>query len=145
MRALRRELPASVTLAGPDLLLPLGGLFDAAGPAARGVLISSSVLPVRAMPESAQALAAELARRLRVHRVHPFALYSAQATEVALDALARSDGSRSSVARALLTTRLPDAPLGPVEFTPHGDLRHAPVAVLRARRGHVHAVRLEGR
>jgi ABC-type branched-subunit amino acid transport system substrate-binding protein len=48
--------------------------------------------------------------------------------------VARSDGSRSSVARALLATNLRDAPLGPIRFTPRGDLRGAPVAVLRARR-----------
>jgi hypothetical protein len=38
------------------------------------------------------------------------------------------------VARALLATKLPNAPLGPVDFTARGDLRHAPVAVLRVGR-----------
>ena len=61
-------------------------------------------------------------------------MYAAHATEVALDAIARSDGSRRSVARALLRTDLRGGPLGPTSFDAHGDLRAAPVAILRARR-----------
>lgn len=129
---LRRALPPGTTIAGNDLLLPVAGLFEAAGEAARGVLITTSVLPVAAMPRRARALAATLARDQGRSRVHPYAVYAAVATEVAIDAIARSDGSRRSVGRALLATALPDGALGPVAFDPRGDLREAPVTILRA-------------
>ena len=129
---LRRALPPGTTIAGNDLLLPVAGLFEAAGDAARGVLITTSVLPVAAMPRRARALAAALARDQGRSRVHPYAVYAAVATEVAIDAIARSDGSRRSVGRALLATVLPDGALGPVAFDARGDLREAPVTILRA-------------
>ncbi len=134
IRELRRALPASV-IAGPDLLLPVSRLLDQAGPAARGVLISSTALPVAEMPAEGRALAARMARRLRVESVHPYVVYAAQATEVALDSIARSNGSRRSVARALFDTDLRASLIGPVAFDPRGDLENAPVAIVVARRG----------
>ena len=133
VRRLRAALGAGVVIAGPDGLLPIGRLFDEAGPAARGVLVTTALLPVEALPPGGRRFAADLARALRVRRLHPAALYAAQATQVALDAIARSDGSRASVAKALARTDL-DGWIGRVRFTPEGDLRDAPVAVLRAER-----------
>jgi ABC-type branched-subunit amino acid transport system substrate-binding protein len=52
-----------------------------------------------------------------------------------MDAIARSDGSRASVARALLATRLQDGAVGPVAFDSRGDLSSPPVALLRLVRG----------
>jgi len=133
VRALRRSLDDEVTLAGPDLLLPVAGLFDGAGAAAGGVLISATVAPLEAMPPEGRALARALSRASGGAPVPPAAVYGAQAMEVALDAIARSDGSRASVARALRSTDLRNAPLGPVAFDTRGDLRHARVAVVEAR------------
>ena len=53
------------------------------------------------------------------------ALYAAQAAEVALDAIGRSDGSRRSVAQALRSTDMRDTALGRVAFDARGDLRGA--------------------
>jgi hypothetical protein len=66
---------------------------------------------------------------------HPLVVYAAQATEVALDSIARSNGSRRSVARALFDTDLRTSLIGPVAFDPRGDLKNAPVAIVVARRG----------
>ena len=56
---------------------------------------------------------------------HPFADLATKATEAALAAIARSDGTRRSVARALRS--LP-------QFDAIGDLKRAPVTILRATR-----------
>jgi len=45
--------------------------------------------------------------------------------------LARSDGTRASVARELFATRLTDAPLGPAAIDRNGDVTPANVAVYR--------------
>jgi DNA-binding SARP family transcriptional activator len=105
IRSLRRTLGPGVTLAGNEGLLPIGRLYDRAGAAATGVLIATGSRPSRAP--------------------HPFADLAARATEVALTAIARSDGSRRSVARSLRS--LP-------QFDAAGDLRRAPVTILRAAR-----------
>jgi ABC-type branched-subunit amino acid transport system substrate-binding protein len=135
VRRLRAGLGEDVTLLGPDGLLPVAKLFEAAGPAAQGVLITTEFPPLEALPPGGRRFAARLARDLHVGRVEPLALYAAQATQVALDAIRRSDGSRASVAAALARTDLTDGWIGRVRFTRDGDLREPPVAVMRAERG----------
>ena len=60
-----------------------------------------------------------------------WALYAAQATEVMLAAIARSDGTRAAVAPELFATRLTDGPLGPAAIDRNGDVTPATVAVYR--------------
>ena len=103
IRSLRRALGPGVTIAGNEALLPVGRLYDRAGAAATGVLIATGTRPTSA--------------------AHPFADLATRATEVTLTAIGRSDGSRRSVARALRS--LP-------QFAANGDLRRAPVTILRA-------------
>jgi ABC-type branched-subunit amino acid transport system substrate-binding protein len=105
IRALRRQLGPRVTIAGNEALLPIGRLYDRAGAAATGVLIATG-----SQPSSAP---------------HPFADLATKATEAALTAIARSDGTRRSVARALRAEP---------QFDANGDLRRAPVTILRAAR-----------
>jgi DNA-binding SARP family transcriptional activator/ABC-type branched-subunit amino acid transport system substrate-binding protein len=70
----------------------------------------------------------------------PFTVQTAAAAEVLLDAIARSDGTRSSVARALLRTRLPNGIVGPVAFTPTGDVRRGAITISRIERGRARTV-----
>lgn len=104
VRALRRELPAGTTIAAHESLLPVAGLFAHAGPAARGVLIATGGVP---------------------SRTHPYVRLAARAARTALEVIARSDGTRRSVAGAL---RADD------RFDARGDARGAAVAILAARR-----------
>jgi hypothetical protein len=106
VRLLRQALGRNVTIAGTEGLLPVGRLFDRAGAAASGVLIATGTQP---------------APRAQ----HPYATLAARAAELALDAIARSDGTRRSVARAVRASSLFDA---------GGDLKRAPVTILRAQR-----------
>lgn len=58
--------------------------------------------------------------------------YAAAAAEVLLDAIGRSNGTRSSVVKALLQTDLRNTYLGDIRFTAGGDPIGAPVSVFRA-------------
>jgi len=58
---------------------------------------------------------------------------TAQATEVLLDAIARSDGTRMSVIRELLATKVRNGLLGTFSFDRFGDIVPAPVAIYRFR------------
>ncbi len=58
-------------------------------------------------------------------------LHAAQAAEVVLAAIARSDGTRASVLRELQATRVRGGILGTFRFDRNGDITPAKLAVLR--------------
>ncbi len=60
-----------------------------------------------------------------------FVLEAAQATELVVQAIARSDGSRASVLRELKASRVRDGLLGSFRFDSNGDLTPAAVAIMR--------------
>ena len=65
--------------------------------------------------------------------IEPSAVYAAQATQVLLDAIARSDGTRASVVRELFRTRVEGGLLGSFGFDRNGDITESPVTILRVR------------
>jgi branched-chain amino acid transport system substrate-binding protein len=64
-----------------------------------------------------------------------FVLEAAQATELVVQAIARSDGTRASVLRELKASRVRDGLLGTFRFDSNGDLTPASVAIVRITRG----------
>jgi ABC-type branched-subunit amino acid transport system substrate-binding protein len=58
-------------------------------------------------------------------------VYAAQATEVLLDAIARSDGTRPSVLEELFATRITNSLLGSFGFDANGDISESPVTIVR--------------
>ena len=54
-----------------------------------------------------------------------------QATELLLDAIARSDGTRASVVDELRATKVKDGILGSFRFDPNGDITTAAIPILR--------------
>ena len=131
VRALRARLGPDVTLLGPDGLTPLVLLREQAGPAARDMLVTLPGAVTERLPPAGEAFARRFARAQPGTEIEPSAVYTAQATEVVLDALARSDGTRASVLDALFRTRLRDRLTGDVAFDARGDIVEAPVTVLR--------------
>ncbi len=63
--------------------------------------------------------------------VAPAAPVAAQAAEVLLDAIARSDGTRASVTRAVARTQVSDGLLPAFRLDQHGNAAPSPVTVLR--------------
>ncbi len=61
--------------------------------------------------------------------------YAAQAAELLLAAIARSDGTRSSVASRLLATRAQDGILGDLRFDQNGDIVPSPITIVRVKPG----------
>jgi hypothetical protein len=62
---------------------------------------------------------------------------AAQSTEVLLDAIARSDGTRASVVEELFATKVENGILGSFSFDRFGDIDPAPVGVYRFERGRI--------
>jgi branched-chain amino acid transport system substrate-binding protein len=143
----RRQVGPDVEFAAGNLLLlaakelgPVGEGLHATGPE----LVRESLTPAGR-------------RFLRSVRVSPEQTLSdgftgpaeaAPATEVLLDAIARSDGTRASVVEELFETRLNGGTLGSVSFDRRGDITPARVAVFTIRNGAVvvdGVVRVPGR
>lgn len=63
--------------------------------------------------------------------VEAYSVAWAQATEIILEAIARSDGSRQSVTSILLHTRVKNGILGSFSFDPNGDTTAGAVTIYR--------------
>jgi branched-chain amino acid transport system substrate-binding protein len=75
------------------------------------------------LPPRGERFADELADRLGIDRgeIDRYAVPAAQACEVVLDAISRSDGTRAGVADAVLATRVEDGLLGTFAFDERGE------------------------
>ena len=134
IRALRRRLGPGVDLLGPDGLTPLPLLARKSRGAARGAFVSLAGVVTERLPRGGAEFAASFARTQAGAPVDPSAVYSAQAAEVVLDAIARSDGTRASVLDELFRTRVRDGLLGDFEFDANGDVSEPPVTIMRVAR-----------
>jgi branched-chain amino acid transport system substrate-binding protein len=128
---LRRALGREVPIIGHSDLTPIPALFANAGRAARGIRFTRSGLPVDRLPATGRRFVREFGATQPDGQVRAWDVYAAAATEVLLDAIARSDGTRASVTRALATTRLNDSVVGPLEFDRRGEPISNPVGVMR--------------
>jgi DNA-binding SARP family transcriptional activator/ABC-type branched-subunit amino acid transport system substrate-binding protein/DNA-binding beta-propeller fold protein YncE len=132
VRDLRARLGPDVALVAPDRFGPVPDLLEAAGPAARGMYLSlSGVLNGELPPPGRRFLEEFEATRAGEPSPSPSAAYAAQAAEILLDAIARSDGTRSSVTRELRGTTVEDGILGDIRFDEYGDLVAGPVTIFR--------------
>lgn len=132
IRDLRAALGPDVALIANDGFARFPELIAAAGPAARGMYVSNYGLPNGALPlRGKQFLEAFEAARAGKPSPDFSAAYGAQAAEILLEAIARSDGTRASVTRELRRTKVEDGILGDIRFDRYGDLVEAPMTVFR--------------
>jgi YVTN family beta-propeller protein len=132
---LRAALGPRVAIIANQNWTPIPGLFANAGDEARGIHVTYPGLPLDRLGATGRRFLREFGATQRGREVARFDVYSAAATEVLLDAIARSDGTRESVTRALATTRLSDSVVGPLALDRRGELTSNPITVLRAAHG----------
>lgn len=135
VRDLRGQLGRSVDLLGPDGLTPLPSLVEQAGDAALGVYVSLGGVVTERLPPGGARFVERFGKTQAGVTIEPSAVYAAQATEVLLDAIARSDGTRASVVEELFRTRVRGGSLGSFGFDRNGDITESPVTILRVRGG----------
>ena len=130
---LRDALGPKVPLISGDAFMPAEGLVTLAGPAAKGMYLGLYGVPDTELPPTGERFLEEFEA---AHGGEPppwyTATYGAQAIEILLDAIARSDGTRSSVNRELRRTTVEDGILGDIRFDENGDLVEGPVTFFRA-------------
>ena len=117
------------SFAGEDIAEELGPIGD-------GLLMTVPGIPHSALPPAGKRFVREFGPVLAL----PGALgapEAAQATEVLLDAIARSDGTRASVVEELFATKVENGILGSFSFDRNGDIDPAPVGVYRYENGKI--------
>jgi DNA-binding SARP family transcriptional activator/ABC-type branched-subunit amino acid transport system substrate-binding protein len=127
--ALLRDLRAGLGAGVP--MIASAGFAGVAGPSARGLYIATYGIPNSKLPPAGRRFLAELESRTGSAGPDFSAIYGAQAAELMLDAIARSDGTRASVAAELRRTSVRDGLLGEVRFDRFGDLVDPPVSLYR--------------
>ena len=132
LRDLRSVLGAQVWLMAPDGFLDTAA--KVAGVSAEGLTVSVAGLPVSALPPAGRAFASSFKAAVGT-APDTFTVYSAQATQVLLDAIARSDATRASVVTQLFRTRVRDGLMGSFAITPSGDTTASAVTIYRIRNG----------
>jgi DNA-binding SARP family transcriptional activator/ABC-type branched-subunit amino acid transport system substrate-binding protein len=133
IRRLRSAMPR-VQLIAPDAFAFFPQLVDDVGPAVEGMIVSQPEIAPSLLHGPGDRFAAEFGKQIG-GTFYPWTVYGAQAADVLLDAIARSDASRASVTRALFRTRVRNGLLGSFSFTPTGDTTAGSVTIIRVEHG----------
>ena len=115
-------------------------LVDEMGSAAEGMLLSQSGPSIHGLPPRGRSFVEAFTREVGAPPL-PYTLYAAQATEVLLDAIARSDGTRASVARELFRTRVRGGLMPDFEVGRSGDTTLTNVTIYEIRDGRQRVLR----
>ena len=134
VRDLRAVLGRRVQILAPDGFSSFEALTQDAGPAAEGMVVSFPAVPAERLPASGRRFVEAFETAIG-GRAQPFSIAVAQATDVLLDAIAASDGTRASVTRNLFRTRVENGILGTFELDANGDTTAGGVAMYRIEGG----------
>ena len=105
-----------------------------AGTSAEGGYVSVAGLPNSQLKGAGTAFVKAFTKA--DHRApDPYAVYAAQAAEVAVAAIANSNGTRADIAKQLFKTNLKGSILGNVSFNSNGDVTSNPVTIYRIKGG----------
>jgi branched-chain amino acid transport system substrate-binding protein len=128
LRDLRARLGRAVQFMAPDGFDPATAALS--GPAAEGMTFSLPGPPIDRLGRAGRQFVRSFAKQFGGEPTR-YALDAAQAMDVMLDAIARSDGSRASVTGNLFNVSISNGVLGSFSITPTGDTTLDAVAVYR--------------
>jgi branched-chain amino acid transport system substrate-binding protein len=108
--------------------------ITAAGPASRGMLVTTPGRSPEALPQTGERFVDDLEERVGDRPLELYAPYAGQAAAVLLDAIARSGDERGRVSQALSDIRVQDGIVGDFSFDGSGDTTLRAITVSRAGR-----------
>jgi branched-chain amino acid transport system substrate-binding protein len=135
LETLRAKLGPDVKVIANDGFLPISSLFKSAGHAARGVHVSFGGLPPELLGPEGRNFVRDFAATQPGPSVQRHSVYAAAAAATLLDAIASSDGTRSTVTRNLLAAHPRRGITAPFSFDSSGDVLPSPITIVRAERG----------
>jgi branched-chain amino acid transport system substrate-binding protein len=131
VKALRARLGPDFPIMAGDAFIPVGDLLKSAGPGALGMYVSSTFAAPTRLSPAGNKFVREFGPTQPGGFISPFVLETAQATEILIDAIARSDGTRASVLRALRASAVKDGILGTFRFDANGDKTPEAIPIYR--------------
>jgi len=133
IKDLRAGLGTQAQIMAPDgFAIP--GLADATGLAGEGMTVSVAGVPPTTLEGPGARLVSRFAAALG-QAPEQYSIYAAQATQLLLDAISRSDGTRASVIKALFASRVRNGILGDFAITASGDTTANTVTIYRIKGG----------
>ena len=115
-------------------MTPVPLFVEQAGKAALGVYVSTAGGVIDHLPPQGARFVERFRETQAGLGVEPSTVYTAQATHVLLDAIARSDGTRASIVEELFRTHVKNGLLGSFGFDRNGDITESPVTIVRIQR-----------
>ena len=104
--------------------------IDEAGASAAGMFLSVAGVPIDQFAGTGKTFADAFKAKIGGKPVDPYAIYGAQAAQVVLDAVGRSDGTRASVIEQVFATDVKDGYIGSFTINEGGDPSDAAGAVV---------------
>jgi branched-chain amino acid transport system substrate-binding protein len=134
IKDLRGKLGKDFPLIAPDGFSSFTDTWKNSGGAALGMYISVAGLPNEKLGPAGKKFVKDFGAEIG-GTVNPYSAYGAQAMEVMLTAIEKSDGSRGSVADNLLKTKVKDGILGTFSINENGDTTSNPVTQYKLQKG----------
>jgi branched-chain amino acid transport system substrate-binding protein len=129
IKDLRSTLGKSVTILAPDGFTPISAVVQGAGAAAEGIYVSVAGQPNENLPQAGKTFVKDFGATQSGGNVDPYSSYAAQAIDVLLTAIEKSDGTRASVTTQLLNTKVTNGILGNFTINSNGDTNSNPVTM----------------
>jgi branched-chain amino acid transport system substrate-binding protein len=134
IKDIRAGVPSSVKIIAPDGFTPVSATIQQGGTAAEGTFVSVAGLPNSALKGAGKAFVKAFTKA--DHRTpDPYSVYAAQSAEVAVAAIAASNGTRADIAKQLFKVHLKGSILGNIAFNANGDVTSNPVTIYRVKGG----------
>ena len=122
LKDLRSVLGPRIAMGGPDGWTPESATL-AAGSAAQGFYITYAGQPLATLGPTGKKYIAGLRKYAKVKgQMPPYPIYQGQSTQVLMDAIARSNGTRTSVSQQLFKTNVKNGIMGTFHFDKYGDI-----------------------
>jgi branched-chain amino acid transport system substrate-binding protein len=124
----------SVQIMAPDGFTPVSADVQQAGAAAEKMTVSVAGLPNEQLKGTGKAFVAGF-KKATGQVADPYAVYAAQAAEIMVQAIANSNGTRSSITANLFKTKIKNGILGSFTINANGDTSSNPVTIYRVKGG----------
>jgi branched-chain amino acid transport system substrate-binding protein len=124
LKDIRAAVGKKVQFAGPDGWTPYSATA-AAGSAAQGMLVTYAGLPLEKLPAKGQAFIKAFSKFLHLPAGElppPYSVYQAQAAQIILTAIAKSNGTRADVNAKLFASHVTNGIMGTFHFDKNGDI-----------------------
>jgi branched-chain amino acid transport system substrate-binding protein len=122
IKDLRAAVGPKVQFVAPDGFTPYSATLEA-GSAAQGMVISYAGQPLQKLGPAGKKFMAQFRAYAKIKgNMPPYAVYQAQAAQIMLGAIAKSNGTRASVVKEMFRTKVTNGIMGTFRFDKNGDI-----------------------